>query len=191
MTPEERLAEALEQLTRTTPASTARVATLDRLRALSESLLSAEVEAARQSGVTWAAIGSVLGVTRQAAFQRFGTRKTDERAGPMQVDMLTEAPARAQALIELLVAERYDAAREVFDPTLADALDANALAEAWTGIGRSFGRLESTGDPVVLQTGEVVVCEMRLELEAGSVTLRTAWNTDGTLAGLYFVPVTE
>ena len=29
------------------------------------------VTAARQAGVTWAAIGEVLGITRQAAFKRF------------------------------------------------------------------------------------------------------------------------
>lgn len=30
------------------------------------------VTAARTAGVTWAAIGAVLGITRQAAFKRFG-----------------------------------------------------------------------------------------------------------------------
>ncbi|WP_191499076.1 hypothetical protein [Mycobacterium simulans] len=37
-----------------------------------ESELRAAVEAAREAGDTWAAIGVALGITRQAAFQRFG-----------------------------------------------------------------------------------------------------------------------
>jgi hypothetical protein len=37
-----------------------------------ESELRAAVEAARAAGDTWAAIGVALGITRQAAFQRFG-----------------------------------------------------------------------------------------------------------------------
>ncbi|RFU42810.1 hypothetical protein DZF91_04670 [Actinomadura logoneensis] len=34
--------------------------------------LRAAVETARSSGTTWQEIGDVLGITRQAAFQRFG-----------------------------------------------------------------------------------------------------------------------
>ncbi len=37
-----------------------------------ESELRAAVDAARAAGDTWAAIGVALGITRQAAFQRFG-----------------------------------------------------------------------------------------------------------------------
>ena len=38
-----------------------------------ESELRAAVDAARAAGDTWAAIGVALGITRQAAFQRFGS----------------------------------------------------------------------------------------------------------------------
>ena len=37
-----------------------------------EAALRAAVDAARAAGDTWAAIGVALGITRQAAFQRFG-----------------------------------------------------------------------------------------------------------------------
>ena len=37
-----------------------------------ETQLHAAVKAARAAGDTWAAIGVALGITRQAAFQRFG-----------------------------------------------------------------------------------------------------------------------
>ncbi|KLO29587.1 hypothetical protein [Mycobacterium haemophilum] len=37
-----------------------------------ESELRAAVDAARAAGDTWAAIGVALGITRRAAFQRFG-----------------------------------------------------------------------------------------------------------------------
>jgi hypothetical protein len=40
--------------------------------ASAESQLRAAVDAARAAGDTWAAIGVALGITRQAAFQRFG-----------------------------------------------------------------------------------------------------------------------
>lgn len=41
-----------------------------------ESELRAAVNAARAAGDTWAAIGVALGITRQAAFQRFGPHST-------------------------------------------------------------------------------------------------------------------
>jgi hypothetical protein len=41
--------------------------------------LAIAVEVARVDGLSWQDIGTVLGVTRQAAFQRFG-RKTDGEA---------------------------------------------------------------------------------------------------------------
>lgn len=40
-----------------------------------EAELRAAVEAARAAGDSWTAIGAVLNVTRQAAFQRFGQRR--------------------------------------------------------------------------------------------------------------------
>lgn len=44
-----------------------------------ESELRAAVHAARGAGDTWAAIGVALGITRQAAFQRFGQHSSAAR----------------------------------------------------------------------------------------------------------------
>ncbi|MCP2335134.1 hypothetical protein [Actinomadura rupiterrae] len=56
--------------------------------------LRAAVEAARASGRTWQEVGDALGITRQAAFQRFG-RPIDPRTGtPMSTNVLPGAGAR-------------------------------------------------------------------------------------------------
>lgn len=41
--------------------------------------LDASVRHARQRGCTWAEIGEVLGVTRQAAYRRFGRATSDQQ----------------------------------------------------------------------------------------------------------------
>lgn len=50
------------------------------MRAAADAVVSAVVVDARASGMTWQAIGEALGVTRQAAFQRYG-RPTDPTTG--------------------------------------------------------------------------------------------------------------
>ncbi|MDQ4096658.1 MAG: hypothetical protein M3144_02150 [Actinomycetota bacterium] len=62
------------------------------------------VHTALDHGASWSAIGGVLGVSRQAAFQRFGRKRTsasrsdDERAMEARVDGLGAAnPSPASA----------------------------------------------------------------------------------------------
>lgn len=63
---------------------------------LAGSALRVSVEQARQSGHTWQEIGDLLGVSRQAAFQRFG-RPADPRTGEtMSNAVLPGAGPRAQ-----------------------------------------------------------------------------------------------
>jgi hypothetical protein len=51
--------------------------------------LAGAVQRAREAGHTWAAIGQVLGTSRQAAFQRFG-RPADPRTGKPMVPSLPD-----------------------------------------------------------------------------------------------------
>lgn len=53
--------------------------------------LDAAVAAARAAGDTWDAIGVALGVSRQAAFQRFGQSKRSP-SRPMTLPVITDRP---------------------------------------------------------------------------------------------------
>ena len=57
------------------------IAAADSLRD-AEDRLHSEVAAARDAGDTWDVIGIALGVTRQAAFQRFGQKESGVRKRP-------------------------------------------------------------------------------------------------------------
>lgn len=54
-----------------------RLAELELARRALEAEMDAEVRAMREAGDTWARVGACLGVTRQAAQQRYGTLITD------------------------------------------------------------------------------------------------------------------
>ena len=69
----------------------------ERLRARADELLDHFVHAARQGGSSWAEIGSVLGVTRQAAQQRFATVSTTAEGAPPRLDAAAAAAFAAAA----------------------------------------------------------------------------------------------
>src|SRR5579871_1067761 len=74
------------------------------------------VEQSRDAGHTWQEIGDLLGVTRQAAFQRFG-KPIDPRTGePMDKTVrMTDAAERARTIAADVLEGRMDDARPSFN----------------------------------------------------------------------------
>lgn len=193
MSPPTPLDDAIRAAHAATPASPERIAALDRLRSAADAQLHSDVQQARTNGVTWATIGAALGVTRQAAYQRFGG-PTPHAKGPRlmtQHTLLTDSPAHAATLIRAYADGDLDTLRARFGTELDAQLTADTLRSVWHDLVASFGQLEGIGDATALAAGEHVVTDARVDFEAGSVVCRMAWAADGTLAGLFFVPVTE
>jgi hypothetical protein len=61
------------------------LANLCRLRATIEEAIDTAVVGIRESGYSWTALGEVLGITRQGAFQRYGPRVGGARFTPEEV----------------------------------------------------------------------------------------------------------
>ncbi|MFE0749976.1 DUF3887 domain-containing protein [Gordonia sp. NPDC058843] len=153
----------------------------------SEELLSATARAARTSGCTWQEIGDVVGVTRQAAFQRFG-KPVDPRTGaPMQKITIAHADVMALDLIERITTAEWATVTGRFDATMSAALSDTALADAWASMVALHGELESTGTPFVRGHGLHTVVDVPLQQEAGEVVFRVAFDADGRVAGLFFL----
>lgn len=90
--------------------------------------MQAAVERAREAGSTWAEVGQVLGITRQAAFQRFG-RPVHPRTGQSMARSVPPGAAeRGAALVADLVAGRWADACRDFNEKVAQKLDAERLA---------------------------------------------------------------
>jgi hypothetical protein len=155
-----------------------------------ESRLRTSVEAARESGHTWAEIGDVLGTTRQAAFQRFG-RPIDPRTGePMDAALLPGAADKAVALFVALAEGDWEAVRRDFDEKVAQALpDADAVAATWAMVAGRCGRYEQRmGEPLTRQLGDYTVVDVPLQFEIGEQLGRVSFSRDGKVAGLFVLP---
>lgn len=149
--------------------------------------LQAMVQRARKAGHTWAEIGQVLGSSRQAAFQRF-SRPADPRTGaPMAESVLPGAADRGLALIANLVAGRWADAHRDFGGN-GRTFDAARLAAHWAQLAGQVGRIERTGRPVVYQAGDHTIADIPLSFEAGERTARIAFDRQGQVAGLHFLP---
>jgi hypothetical protein len=155
------------------------------VRRQADLVLAAAVDAARAAGSTWQQVGDVLGTSRQAAFQRFG-HPVDPRTGQaMDRTTVDRADARALEIIAAMAAGEWEAARAGFDDTMAAALSAAGVADAWATVVGTVGAYESAGEPFVRRQGDYSVVDVPLEFEAGSMVARISFRDDGRVAGLY------
>ncbi|WP_231514642.1 DUF3887 domain-containing protein [Mycobacterium sp. URHB0044] len=152
-----------------------------------EALMAAAVHQARGAGHTWQEIGDVLGVTRQAAFQRYG-RPIDPRTGKaMNTKPLPEADDLAGTVIDDLVHGRWADVSARFDATMRAGLTEEGLAEAWAQIIGMAGAYESHGATEAVRTADFTTTNTPLNFEAGEFVARITFRDDQTIAGLYIL----
>ncbi|MEH3131717.1 MAG: DUF3887 domain-containing protein [Mycolicibacterium neoaurum] len=152
-----------------------------------ESLLVAAVQQARAAGHTWQQVGDVLGITRQAAFQRFG-KPIDPRTGEaMNTTPLPQATELTLAIIDDLANARWADVSARFDETMRDRLTDAGLAEGWVHIVGLVGSYEGHGDIDAVRAGDFTTTNTRLQFEAGEYIARITFRDDQTVAGLFLL----
>ncbi|HEY0258676.1 MAG TPA: DUF3887 domain-containing protein [Lacisediminihabitans sp.] len=150
-------------------------------------LVAAAAEQARGAGATWQEIGQALGVTRQAAFQRFG-KPIDPRTGEtMNTVPLPEAATLAEAVIDELSTGRWDEVAERFDSQMRERLGSEGLAAAWAQVIGLAGAYERRGEVEAARAADVTITNTPLAFEAGDFTARISFRDDQTIAGLYLL----
>jgi hypothetical protein len=151
-------------------------------------LVTAAVERARAAGSTWQDIGDVLGVSRQAAFQRFG-KPIDPRTGEiMNTTPLPETITLAESVIDALSRGTWDEVTARFDTKMRDGLTGDGLAAAWAQIIGMAGAYENRGATQATRAADITITNTTLAFEAGDFTARISFRDDHTIAGLYIVP---
>ena len=162
-----------------------RVAT--ELSAAAAAALRLSVELARTAGHTWQELGDVLGVSRQAAFQRFG-HPIDPRTGePMSNALLPGAAAKATQLMIDWIEERYDQVAADFSDAVAEQLPASRLAAAWAQVIGLVGSYQGMGEPVTRQAGDLSIVDIPLRFEASDMKGRVVFDKQGKVAGLFIL----
>lgn len=152
-----------------------------------EALMAAAVQQARDAGRTWQQIGEVLGVSRQAVFQRYG-KPIDPRTGEfMRTSALPEADVLTRTILDDLAHARWGEVSARFDATMRDRLTEEGLAEAWAHIVGLAGAYESPGDTDTVRAGDFTTTNTPLTFEAGDFVARITFRDDQTIAGLYIL----
>jgi hypothetical protein len=177
---------ALPVLSDSATASAGIVSSL-RLRSMTEDVIAASVLRARSEGMSWKAIGDELGVTRQAAFQRYG-KPTDPRTGePMSTTPLANADKLAIATIDDLAAGKWRQVTARFDDAMAKGLSDEALAAAWAQVIGQAGAFESHDAPEATRTADVTITNTQLNFEAGEFIARIVFRDDERIAGFFIL----
>jgi hypothetical protein len=167
---------------------------LDRIaavRALGEqttAMLSAAVLAARRSGVTWQQVGEVLGVSRQAAFQRFGRPEPapgHEAEPPAAAG--GAALERATAVLDELARGSWQAVVNRFDDAMRARLSVDGLAAAWAQVVAAVGTFDHRGETRVSRASGFTITTTSLRFEQDECTARISFWDDGRISGLFIL----
>lgn len=158
------------------------------------------VRQARRDGRTWADIGQTLGMSRQAAFKRFGevtnpaTGQTIEGA----VMSIEKIRTLTEQVFSYISAAEYESLEPLMHPDVRSELPAPLIAETWARVLADVGAKESYSDThVSFPAGErieeddqllgTVVGVTTLQCEAGEVMGRVAFDDQLRIVGLLLV----
>jgi hypothetical protein len=158
---------------------------------LAGQVLRLAVQQCRDAGHTWQEIGDLLGVTRQAAFQRFG-KPIDPRTGkPMDKTVhMPDAARRAVQVVTEILEDRLDEARPSFNAQVLAAFTDEVRGNAMATVAGLVGAFEGFGaaEPFVRRIGDHTVVDVPLRYEAGEMKARVAFDTDEKVAGFFILP---
>ncbi|MBY8882737.1 DUF3887 domain-containing protein [Actinacidiphila acidipaludis] len=152
-----------------------------------EQVLKLCVQQSRDAGHTWQEIGDLLGVSRQAAFQRFG-KPIDPRTGePMDKTVrMADAAERALAVVSAVLEDRMDDVRPSFNDEVRAKFTDEVRGDGLAAVTGLVGAFEGFADaePFVRRIGDHTVVDIPLRYEAGDMKARVAFDTDEKVAGV-------
>ncbi|MEV8523923.1 DUF3887 domain-containing protein [Streptomyces sp. NPDC052000] len=174
----------------TPPAYLELVRSSDSVKTMADQLLKLCVQQSRDAGHTWQEIGDLLGVTRQAAFQRFG-KPIDPRTGaPMDKTVrMTDAAERAVEIVTAVLEDRMAEARRSFNAQVLEAFTDEVRGSGLATVTGLVGAFEgfAEGEPFVRRIGDHTVVDIPLHYEAGDMKARVAFDTDEKVAGIFIL----
>lgn len=160
------------------------------INALAEQVLKLCVQQSRDAGHSWQEIGDLLGVTRQAAFQRFG-KPIDPRTGePMDKTVhMADAAERALEIVTDVLEGRMDKARQSFNAQVLAAFTDEVRGSALATVTGMVGAFEGFGEaePFVRRIGDHTVVDIPMRYEAGDMKARVAFDTNEEVAGIFIL----
>lgn len=145
------------------------------------------VNQARAAGHTWAEIGELLHVSRQAAFQRFGGgRGADGEDGiATPVDGAADAAVR---VLQAFLDGRFEDARASFGERMLDACSVELLADVRSRVRRFGGEVQELGIPVISVRDGYTAVDIPVALARADGTGRVVLDADRRVVGFFVRP---
>jgi hypothetical protein len=153
-----------------------------------EETLRALVTRARAAGHTWAEIGDVLHVSRQAAFQRFGGGDRPAAGDETVAVPIDGAAERALSVLQSFLDGRFDETRSTFGARMLEACSVELLADVREKVRLGAGELQAVGVAVVSVRDGYTVVDIPVSLERSDGTGQVVLNADGQVAGFFVRP---
>ena len=153
-------------------------------RLMVEDTLRARVEQARRTGHTWAEVGEVLHVSRQAAFQRFGGTGRAACDG-MEAVAVEGAVERGVEVLQAFLDARFKDARAVFGERVLDVRSAELVADVREKVRHEGGEVQAIGAPVVSVRDGYTGVEIPIALERADGIGRVVLDADRQVAGFF------
>lgn len=150
--------------------------------------LRALVKQARASGRTWAEIGELLSVTRQAAFQRFGSVEPATPEAGTAPRRTPGARKQALAVLRAFLARHWEAMRADFDERMRSACSVELLTSVRIGLETELGELQNLGAPLITTRSGYTVVDVPISFQRGDRTGRVVLDADGRVAGFFVLP---
>ncbi len=147
------------------------------------------VDSARKDGLTWAEIGDVLHVSRQAAFQRFGASVRE--SGPdREITMreVQDAFDRAVSILDDFLDEGFARMRSTFDQRMRERCSVELLRAVRRKLETEVGPLQELGKPAVSVRAGYAVVKTPILFERGERTGIVTLDADKQVAGFFVMP---
>jgi len=175
-----------------------RIRNAHELTRLADRRLHELVAEAHRSGTSWQAIGEALGVSRQAAFKRFGADEAPDH--PAAAGDLVD---RTTTVFEHLSAGDYPAVRALMSYACSRVLTKRRLMSTWQQVIDATGPLQACVDPLVQtpdgrttlerfanrQLAQGAIIQLTLQHDHGEWIGRVAYNGSGKVTGILIAPV--
>ncbi|MGP5022951.1 hypothetical protein ACTXIU_15330 [Glutamicibacter arilaitensis] len=163
--------------------------------------LESSVAVARARGVSWQAIGNAFGITRQAAFKRFGTISTTGIGEETMANPIIDLTSRTENIFEHLSKGDYGSVKSLMTFTCSRVLTKKKVMDVWDQVVADSGQFESCsnttiqtadGTNVVAQKlnqylGGGLTGQTQINHEAGEWLGRVAYNGAGKVTGILIV----
>jgi hypothetical protein len=152
-----------------------------------EDTLRTLVQQARALGHTWAEIGELLHVSRQAAFQRFGggQARIAEEGVAVPVEGAVDAAA---PVLQAFLDGRFDDARATFGPRMLDACSVELLADVREKVREYGGEVQALGTPIISVRDGYTGVDIPVALERADGIGRVVLDADRQVVGFFVRP---